>query len=149
MFLSQIAWIAAFLQTKDLEDASYSSVTVAFANEMKKNYSNLQVTGQSLGGGMAMITGTQVKIPAVAISGPSPVYPRHVLNVTMDDINEYAFNFIPDRDVIARLGGRVRNAQEGECTADHWDLIGCHSMWRRYENWTHFALVSCCFALFT
>lgn len=101
---------------------------------MKQNYSNLQATGVSLGGGMAMITGTKAKIPAVAISGPSPVLPRHILNITMDDINKYAFNFIPDRDPIARFGGRVRNNQQGECYAPHWELIGCHSMWRRYEK---------------
>ena len=132
LFLSQIAYIAAFLQTEELTEALYSSVTVAFANEMKSNYSNLQVAGHSLGGGTAMITGTQAKLASVAFSGPSIVLPRHVLGITMDDINQYAFNVIPDRDFIPRIGGRVRNNQQIECLADPSSLIGCHSMWRRY-----------------
>ena len=132
LFLSQIAWVASFLQTDDLEKALYSNVTVAFANEMKSNYSNLQVAGHSLGGGTAMITGTQAKLASVAFSGPSPVLPLYNLGITRDDINQYAFNVIPDRDFIPRIGGRVRNNQQIECRANTSSLIGCHSMWRRY-----------------
>ena len=132
LFLSQIAWVASFLQTDDLEKALYSSVTIAFANEMKSNYSNLQVAGHSLGGGTAMITGTQAKLASVAFSGPSPVLPLYNLGITRDDINQYAFNVIPDRDFIPRVGGRVRNNQQIECLANTSSLIGCHYIWRRY-----------------
>ena len=121
------------LQTEQLDEVSYYRVTTAFANEFKQTYKNLVVTGASLGGGLATITGAQARIPAVSISGLGAEFSRNVLKpkVSMDDIHKYVFNFMPDRDYIARVGGRPRQHQEAECIATKSDLFGCHSMWRR------------------
>ena len=93
----------------------------------------MRVTGASLGGGLAIITGAQARTPAVAISGLGAELSRNTLKprISLDDINKYVFNFIPDRDYIARVGGRPRQHQEAQCSASSASLFGCHSMWRR------------------
>ena len=108
-------------------------MTTAFVNEFKDTYEGMRLTGASLGGGLAIITAAQTGAPAVAISGLGAELSRNTLvpRVTMDDINKYVFNFIPDRDYIARVGGRPRQHQEAECNATTSNLFGCHSMWRR------------------
>ena len=132
LMLKLVAFIG-FIQTEQLEEVSYYKVTTAFANRFKETYNNMQVTGASLGGGLAIITGAQARVPAVAISGLGAELSRNTLKppVSMDDIHKYVFNFIPDRDYIARIGGRPRQSQEAECTASYSNLFGCHSMWRR------------------
>lgn len=122
-----------FIQTEQLKDISYYKVTTAFTNQFKEKYSNMQITGASLGGGLAIITGAQARVPAVAISGLGAELSRNTLTprISVDDINKYAFNFIPDRDYIARIGGRPRQNQEAQCNASYSNLFGCHSMWRR------------------
>ena len=112
-------------------------MTTSFVNDVLASYGGatydtLRVTGASLGGGLAIITGAQTGAAAVAISGLGAELSRHTLNppVTVADINERVFNFIPDRDYIARIGGRPRQHQEAQCTAPTSSLFGCHSMWR-------------------
>merc|ERR1712146_160444 len=65
-----------------------------------------------------MGTGAQARVPAIAISGLGAELSRHTLNppVTKEHINEWVFNWIPDRDYIARLGGRPRQHQERSAT---------------------------------
>lgn len=48
----------------------------------------------------------------------------------MDQLNTRVFNVIPDRDMIAHIGGRARLFQEIDCTATSNDPFSCHSMWR-------------------
>ena len=108
-------------------------MTTAFVNQFKNTYDGIRVTGASLGGGLAIITGAQTGAPAVAISGLGAELSRNTVvpRITLDDINKYVFNFIPDRDYIARVGGRPRQHQEAQCNASRSNLFGCHSMWRR------------------
>jgi len=130
--LDDLVWFIGLIQTEELENVSYYRVTTAFAKEFNEKYDSLQVTGASLGGGLAVITGAQARVPAVAISGLGAELARHTLTppVTMDDINKYVYNFVPDRDYIARVGGRPRQSQEAQCSASTSNLFGCHSMWR-------------------
>ena len=132
-FFVQLVMFIGIVQTEDLEKVSYYKVTTAFAKEFSTKYENIHVTGASLGGGLAVITGAQARVPAVAISGLGAELSRHTLKppITIDDINKYVFNFIPDRDYIARVGGRPRQSQEAQCNASTSSLFGCHSMWRR------------------
>lgn len=130
--LDDLVWFIGFIQSDSLEKVSYYKVTTAFVNEFKDTYEGMRLTGASLGGGLAIITAAQTGAPAVAISGLGAELSRNTLvpRVTMDDINKYVFNFIPDRDYIARVGGRPRQHQEAECNATTSNLFGCHSMWR-------------------
>jgi len=131
--LDDLVRVVNFIQSDSVKKVSYYTVTTDFANEFRKQYDALRVTGASLGGGLAIITGAQARVPAIAISGLGAELSRHTLNppVTKDQINEWVFNWIPDRDYIARLGGRPRQHQEAQCNAPTSNLFGCHSMWRR------------------
>lgn len=131
--LDEFVWILSYIQSDSIQKVSYYSVTTDFVNSIFDTYDNLRVTGASLGGGLAIITGAQTGAPSIAISGLGAEFSRHNLNppVSKDDINERVFNFIPDRDYIARIGGRPRQHQEAQCSASGNNLFGCHSMWRR------------------
>jgi lipase ATG15 len=133
--LEDLVRFMSFFQTEDLEAANYYKVTTEFLNEYKaKNYS-LTITGASLGGGMAQISGAQAHTPAIAISGMGATLIRNIVKpkISIDDINKYVFNFIPDRDVIARLGGRPRLHQEADCNAPvSKSFSGCHGMFRSF-----------------
>ena len=98
------------------------------------NYTNVFITGASLGGGLAMISGAQTRTPTVSISGPGPVLPRKVFHppLTEESIDSNVYNFIPDRDYIARLGGRPMFYQNAICMESNNNLFGCHSMWRSF-----------------
>lgn len=50
--------------------------------------------------------------------------------IGLDALNDHTFNFIPDRDYIARIGGRQQFYQNAFCSAAKNNLFGCHSMWR-------------------
>jgi len=130
--LDDLVWFIGMIQTEDLDKVSYYKVTTAFAKEFSTKYESIHVTGASLGGGLAVITGAQARVPAVAISGLGAELSRHTLQppITKDDINKYVYNFIPDRDYVARVGGRPRQSQEAQCNASFSNLFGCHSMWR-------------------
>lgn len=98
-----------FIQNDAIKRVSYYTVTSGFINDVldgygDKNFTTLRITGASLGGGLAIISGAQTGAPAVAISGLGAEYSRQTLNppVTLAQINENVFNFIPDRDYIAR-----------------------------------------------
>ena len=60
-------------------------MTTPFAEELKEDESflNVQVTGHSLGGGLAMITGSQAGIPAVGkfIDGSCAVSGCHAISI--------------------------------------------------------------------
>jgi len=130
--LDDLVWFISFIQSDQLDDIAYYKVTTEAVKNFKKSYDSIRVTGASLGGGLAIITGAQTKTPSIAISGLGVEFSRNAVKppVTLDDINEYVFNFIPDRDYIARVGGRPRQHQEAHCHAETSNLFGCHSMWR-------------------
>jgi len=118
----------------NIEEVSYYKVVTEFVNHLYdvEGFTDLRVTGTSLGGGMAIIVGAQTKANAIAISGPSAVLNRHTLDppVTLEDLDEKTFDTIPGRDIIANIGGRSRLYQQLECTAPMNSLLGCHSMFR-------------------
>jgi lipase ATG15 len=130
--LDRLVSFVNFVQADSVDKVSYYTVTTDFVNEFKNIYDGIRITGASLGGGLAIITGAQSRRPAVAISGLGAELSRHTLKppISVEDINEWVFNWIPDRDYIARLGGRPRQHQEAQCSAPNSDLFGCHSMWR-------------------
>lgn len=92
----------------------------------------IYVTGASLGGGLAVITGAQTEAYTVAISGLGAKLSRRMFDppIELDALNDHTFNYIPERDYIARIGGRQQLFQNARCDAPKNNLFGCHSMWR-------------------
>ena len=72
-----------FVESQRLKQVQLDSQTTGLINYMRNtagfNESMISITGHSLGGGIALITGAQTNIPAIAISG-----------TTMDTFVEYA-----------------------------------------------------------
>jgi lipase ATG15 len=94
----------SLIETKSLKRVSYYYQTRAFVNEvLSKGYAP-SITGHSLGGGLAIITGTQTGSPVVALSGPNALISRRTFDPPLhpDDINRLTFNIIPDRDPVPR-----------------------------------------------
>jgi lipase ATG15 len=51
------------------------------------------VTGHSLGGGLAIITGSQTQVAAVALSGPNAMLSRNSFQppLSVDHLDQYTF----------------------------------------------------------
>lgn len=138
--LPDLIKLVNMIESKSIGDASYYKVTTQFVNdvmagygkEFGKQFSTVQVTGASLGGGLAIITGAQTNAFAIAISGPGATLSRKSFDppVELEKLNTQTFNFIPARDYVARVGGRASLFQNAQCTAPKNDLFGCHFLWR-------------------
>ena len=90
-------WINS-LQGQALERVSFYILTTEFAKYMKNHpdFVDIQVTGHSLGGGLAMITGAQASVPAVGVSGPNALISGRSFKppVTPEKMNQYTFNIV-------------------------------------------------------
>ena len=71
------------------------------------------------GGGLAIITGSQSKTNAVAISGPNAKLSRDSFYppLSVDDLNTYTFNVIPNRDPIPMIDDVARLYQNIDCVS--------------------------------
>ena len=81
-----------------------------------------------------MITGAQTHTPAIGLSGPNTIITRKTLYgeqpVTVDDLNKYTFNIIPDRDPVPMIDDPAKNIQRIACLADTNNFIDCHTSTR-------------------
>lgn len=105
--LDDIVTVANAVESNSLKEVSYYRLTTDFVNallennytDMGKSFDTLRLTGASLGGGLAVITGAQTRANAVAISGLNGALSRHTFipPVTEEDLNQRVFNVMPDR----------------------------------------------------
>lgn len=83
------------IASSTIEAISFYRDTTDFVNYLKANesYSGVGVSGHSLGGGLAIITGAQAGVPAVALSGPNAMLTRSSLNppITSEDLDSKTF----------------------------------------------------------
>lgn len=104
------------LKTDDIIKVEFYKTITAFVEWLReeKQYKNIHLTGHSLGGGIAMISGVQTKTPAYALSGPNAILGRKTYNppLELEEINRWTFNIVPDRDAVPRY---VNN----ECSCYH------------------------------
>ena len=122
----------SFIEANGIRKVSHYREITTFANEMKQVRENIFMTGYSLGGGIALISGGQSQNKAIAISGPNNMFSRDTVSqsITVEDINNYMFNLIPDRDPIAMLDDKGRRYQRIECNSSLNDPLDCHSLIR-------------------
>jgi len=111
--------VALYQQTSDLIRTLQAS----------GNYSKVHITGQSLGGGIALISGAQTNVPAIAISGPNLMMSRKTFipEVNESVINNFLFNVIPDRDIVPRVDDPGILYQRISCRGSTHDMWACHS----------------------
>jgi lipase ATG15 len=122
------------LQSEAIGKISFYKVTTEFAEELKEDpsFETVQLTGHSLGGGLAIISGAQSRLPAVALSGPNAMLSGKSFNpqVFPEELNRYTFNIVPDRDIVARFDDVADQFQRIRCTAPANDFVKCHDFTR-------------------
>ena len=98
------------VQSRKLKEVSYYHYTSEFVKTLYngydgRKYKNLRVTGASLGGGLAILTGAITGAGAIAISGLNAMYSRRTFlpPITEEQLNTRVFNTIPERDIIAHI----------------------------------------------
>lgn len=128
--LTHLVNLVSSIESEHLAKVAFYRQTAAFVEDLKEKneYGNLLVTGHSLGGGLAMITGAQTKVPAIALSGPNAVISGSTFDppVSLKDLEKYTFNIVPDRDVVPRLDDLSQNYQRINCRTGLNDPISCH-----------------------
>jgi len=128
--LNEIVFWINRLQGEALDKISFYRLTTQFANYLKNDteFNDIQVTGHSLGGGLAMITGAQASIPAVGVSGPNALISGRSLDppVTSEQMNQYTFNIVPRRDIVPMLDDKADQFQYIRCESAMNDFVGCH-----------------------
>lgn len=129
--LHHLVNVISWLASESINRVAFYKETTAFAKALieENYYDDIQVTGHSLGGGLAIITGAQSNIPAIALSGPNAMIGRDTFSppVTAEALNTMTFNVIPDRDIVPRFDDRGKLFQEINCLANDNDLAGCHT----------------------
>ena len=97
LFVELVKWINKVADSS-LERISFYKFTTKFAEEAKKEFDHVQIAGHSLGGGIALITASQSKIPGIGLSAPNTLITGASLDpvVTEEDLNSYTFNVAPN-----------------------------------------------------
>jgi lipase ATG15 len=113
---------------------SFYKVTSPFVEYLKASpeYKYVVLTGHSLGGGIAMISGAQTGVQAIAVSGPNAMLSglSFTPQVLPDQLDKYTFNVVPDNDPVPRFDDLAQNYQRIQCNAPASSIIGCHSILR-------------------
>mmetsp|Transcript_22322 Transcript_22322/g.48510 ORF Transcript_22322/g.48510 Transcript_22322/m.48510 type:complete len:1008 (+) Transcript_22322:13-3036(+) len=130
--LVNLVEMIGILQSASLRKVAFYVSTSAFVEwlrDEKKVFPSLRITGHSLGGGLAMISGAQTQTPAVGLSGPNTIITRKTLEppVTVENLNKYTFNIIPDRDPVPMIDDPAKNVQHIACLAPANNFIDCHT----------------------
>ena len=124
-----VAAISA-LQSEALSDVSFYKETTAFVKFLQQSNSTgtVTLTGHSLGGGLAIISGAQTGAPGVGISGPNAMLSRRTFDpaLSVDALNRYTFNVIPDNDPVAMIDDVAMLFQNIKCTAPQNRIFACH-----------------------
>ena len=126
--LRHIVTLVSIIESDSIKNVAYYKETTQFTEYVKERRNNTMVTGHSLGGGLALISGGQAKVPAIAISGPNNMLGRNTYEpkLTVDDINKYMFNVVPDRDPVPTFDDKGRLYQRIACNAATNNFASCH-----------------------
>ena len=124
----------AGLEKQGMKNSAYYKETTAFVNYLRTggNYANVEVTGHSLGGGLALITGAQAHVTAVGLSAPNTVLASGTVDpeITHEELEKYTFNIAPDMDIFPMIGDHSRYVENIACRASSQNIFGCHDAGR-------------------
>lgn len=97
----------------------------------EKPKSLIVVTGHSLGGGVAVIAGARLRVPAIAFSGPNAMLSRLKFQLSVDDLNKYPLNVIPQRDPFPMTDDTGLITERIMCRASVTEgSVACHEISR-------------------
>lgn len=136
--MDDLVYMINVVEDENLKKVSYYQTTTKFIQDLRAGYgggrfTDIRVTGVSLGGGLALITGAQSETSTVAFSGPNLVLSRRTYDPppSREAIDRFTFNWIPERDLIANLDDPGMLHQHARCRAPQNSLMGCHVRIRR------------------
>ena len=130
--LSNVIQGMGFIKAEILTETSLYVQTMGLVNYIKQtpdfNQSSISITGHSLGGGIALITGAQTKIPAISFAGPNILFSRKSFKpvLDLDTINSLLFNVLPERDIVSKIDKPGILNQQIACTTDAKNFGLCH-----------------------
>ena len=129
--LNNMVWMVSVLETESIKRVAFYTETSEFVEYLKEsgNFTTIHVTGHSLGGGLALITGAQTNTTAVGLSAPNALLSRDSFNppISEETLDTYTFNIIPARDVIPMLDDTAELFQQIECRAPANEFYDCHT----------------------
>jgi len=136
--LENLIYFVSALQSTRLKKVAYYQPLAKFVRHLKEEgsydgiYSDLRITGHSLGGGLAMIAGAQTGTPAIGLSGPNNMLSRLTFKprITKEQLDEFTFNIIPDKDPVPRIDDRAELYQRIHCRASDSNFADCHTSTR-------------------
>jgi len=130
--LHQIIQFVTTLETQNIGKVSYYKEISAFIKYLEdtEGKTDIRVTGHSLGGGLALISGAQTKHPAIGLSAPNAMLSRRTFSppVTVGELNNFTFNIVPNRDLVPRIDDVADLFQRIECRTDANNFLGCHAV---------------------
>lgn len=167
-FLPYMIEAVSRIEGRALKDISYYKEISSFVESLKEEGLNMMIVGHckykdhfdsvlniyidlisfsllpyfsALGGGTAMISGTQTKVPSLGLSGINIINTRRTFDppLSIDDINKFTFNIKPDKDPVPLIDKLPRNFKRINCRADQND----------WENFCHLPESSLCEVLYT
>jgi lipase ATG15 len=108
--LDEVVYLINYVQSSRLKEVSYYRYTSDFVEALYsghdgRSYDNIRVTGASLGGGLAILTGAITGASTIAFSGLNAMFSRRTFlpPITKDQLDNRVFNTIPQRDLIANI----------------------------------------------
>ena len=121
------------LETSPSSRSAYDVDVINLVKFLKKDFPKalIAVTGHSLGGGVAIIAGARLKVPAIAFSGPNARLSFMKFNVTIEDLDKYPVNVIPERDPFPMTDDKSLITENIRCRAKDTDAdVVCHEITR-------------------
>lgn len=133
-FVSTYVLVASIL---DHHDSYVDKMEEYIKQETQKNRTDQEreeyfLVGHSLGGGLAKIVGTKLKIPSIAFSSPGEMYNHLKYGYTLEDLEKYTTSFGARNDIISWIdkpGGLVQGVN-----CDNCGFFDIHSIRNTYEN---------------
>ena len=126
--LHRLVHFLNLIETNAITKVAYYQETRLFVSSLIEKGFNVRVTGHSLGGGLALITGALSKVSAVGISAPNTVLSRDTFGVSVSDLDTYTFNVVPNRDPVPMIDDKANLYQRISCnTSANFFDVGCHT----------------------
>jgi len=134
--MDELIRIISKVESQSIARVSFYRDTTAFVKYLLKSvpqkYAGVVVIGHSLGGGLAIITGAQTDVSAVALSGINAMLSRKSFDppISVEALNTRTFNIVPERDIVPMIDQKAQNYQNIRCRTELNDVIGCHDAFR-------------------
>ncbi|EKE37463.1 hypothetical protein ENU1_196740 [Entamoeba nuttalli P19] len=125
--LSWVSYLISYFGSNAFTKGSFNLITMArnlVINEMNvHNYSQLVLSGHSLGAGIAQIVGTELNIEHFLLSPPGMSLAKHNFNMSKERLSVLSRSLFSERDPVSVLGEGTGQQIKIPC---YDDPVSCH-----------------------